>query len=203
MCLSRVSLARDTWRQNIVHRNAVGVLFDIDSLHVHRTAAGIWVVDVVLVISHILIQALGVAAPFASNQIQCSQTQVCFLLEVGHIDTSKADRLEVTDIAHLLHHRTIASQWNLKLIPFHHRCFLVAQGDFCFHDTSNMLLTHTLHVFLAQGDMIAIESLAIIQGVILVDILDIWLQSRCCTICSIALHLWRVAFRSVVVFVTL
>ena len=66
-----------------------------------------------------------------------------------------------------------------------------------------MLLSYALHIFFAQGNMVAIESFAIIQGVILVDIFNVWLQGRGCTIGGVVVHFWRVAFGAVVVFVTL
>ena len=128
---------------------------------------------------------------------------MCLLREVGHIDTCKANRLEVADITHFLHHCCIPAQWYLELIPLHRCLLLVAQCHLGLHDAGDMLLTHALQVLFADGYMVAIESFAIVQGVILVDILYIGLQAGCCTICRIRIHFWRVALRTIITLVAI
>ena len=96
---------------------------------------------------------------------------MCFLFEVGHKDTRKANRLEVADITHLLHSRAIALQWNLKLIPLHWHHFIVAQLHIRLHDAGDMLLTNAHHILLAQRDMITIEAFAIVERIVVIYIL--------------------------------
>ena len=124
------------------------------------------------------------------------------LRESRQEDTRKTNRLKVADITNRLNRRTITTQRNLKLIPFHRHHLFILQFHSSFHDAGYMLLPYTHHVLLAQRYMITIESLIVIQGVIRIDILNIRLQRRRCAIWITLTHLWRVTLRSIKVLIS-
>ena len=126
---------------------------------------------------------------------------MCFLLEVGHEDTCKTNRLEVADISHFLHSCAVAFQRNLELIPLHCSHLIVTQFDGCLHDAGYVLLSYTLQILWAQRYVIAIETLAIVQRIIVVYVLYIRVKGGRTTISLILLCFRRVAFGAIVAFV--
>ena len=124
------------------------------------------------------------------------------LRESRQEDTRKTNRLKVADITNRLNRRTITTQRNLELIPFHRHHLFILQFHSSFHDAGNMLLSYAHHVLLAQRYMITIESLIVVQRVICIDILYIRLQRRRCAIWIALAHLRRVTLRTIKVLIT-
>ena len=124
------------------------------------------------------------------------------LREARQEDTRKTYRLKVADITNRLNRRTITTQRNLELIPFHRHHLFILQFHSSFHDAGNMLLSYAHHVLLAQRYMVTIESLIVVQRVICIDILYIRLQRRRCTIWITLTHLWRVTLCTIKVLIT-
>ena len=126
---------------------------------------------------------------------------MCLLCKVRHEDTRKTYGLEVTDITHFLHRCAVTFQWNLELIPLHGSHLIVAQFDGSLHNAGYVLLPYALHILRTQRYMVTIEALAIIERIVVVNILYIRVQGRSTTISLIFHGFRRVALRTVVAFV--
>ena len=126
---------------------------------------------------------------------------MCLLRKVRHEDTRKTYGLEVTDITHFLHRCAVTFQWNLELIPLHGSHLIVAQFDGSLHNAGYVLLPYALHILRAQRYMVTIEALAIVERIVVVNILYIRVQGRSTTISLILHGLRRVTLRTVVTFV--
>ena len=161
LCLRRVSDTCDTWRQHVVDRLLVVVLFDADGAHFQGAATACWLVAVV--------ERLLVRAPVALNEVERSKAQDGLFLEARHKDTHEADAREVPDIAFLA---LILFQRNAEEVPSAFLRVAVAKLYACDALVGNVVASDN-HVFRAYAHAILIILLVFVEGIVLIDVFNI------------------------------
>ena len=158
--LTTINNTGHTGRQHIVHRLTRSVFLDIDSIDTDRTVSRLVTTQVEVVL---------VVAPLAAHQFDRSKSQVCSGTESRHEHTHETNRREVLDIAHLT---LVTNQRDGELVPS--SMLDVTIGKF---DISLLLVGDKVHAdaqrVRVNGYPVLEIALILIQGVVLVDILDI------------------------------
>ena len=163
-------LALYTGRQDVGHRLARTVLFDIDSRNVEgrifRRTRGI--------VAR-LEEVLRVLAPCGIDKVQCGETQDDRLLELIEEHPHKADGLVAVDIAHLLVGLT---DGNTELVPLAAGILAIGQLHIaCLLNVDDVVLAYH-HTVGTEVDHILVVVLGLAQRVVLVDVLHIGI-GRC------------------------
>ena len=190
--LAAIDDTRHARRQYIIDRLTRGVLLDI-----HR-------VDTDAAISRLLpthVEVILVVAPFSTHELQRSEPQVGCRFETGHEHAHETDGGEVLNTSHLF---LVICQRNSELVPCGLLRFTITGVNI-----GHLLVSHIFRHTPLQRGFVKINTILeiafiLVEGIILVDILDIRRRARCLVLAigSIALG-QRVAVGAVVVFITL
>ena len=172
--LAWVGDTTDAWRQYIVHRSLVVVLFDVYSCSAH-CSRNAWLFACE--------EWLCVVAPFAAHQVEAGKTQYDWLFEVGQVHTHEADAGEVVDGAFLL---LVSIHRDAELVPCGFFRLVVAELHIGLSGVHDEVLTYD-KVFRANRHPVAEVVLIFIHRVVLVHVLHI----RCGLVGS------RIAFAAV------
>ena len=158
--------AADARRQDVGHRLALGVLLHVDGTHLHRSCLS----------TRTGLQVLLVLSPLTLHQVETAEAEGDGLLEARQEHTHEADGGEVADAAHLL---LPLRQRYAILIPAHGLGLAVAQLGAVVavvHDVGVVALLPVvvgLQLVVADGYAVLIVALILVEGVVLVDVLDV------------------------------
>ena len=193
--LTRVGLSAHTRRKHIVNRRTGTVLFYVNGLYVNGRTGIDRRTD--------RREITRVLPPVAANEIQRSETEVGLFLAVREVHTHETDRFPVTDRTYLLHSRTVSLERNLELVPGDISCLTVTQLYFANLLFGNMLFADVHHIR-PEDHFVLVVFLVLVEGVVLVYVLDIRREGRSRTVrLGLLLGGGGVTLRTVVVFVSL
>ena len=156
----------DAWRQHIGHRLAVGILLDIDGTHLQQACLS-------TCRGH---EVLFVLAPLTTNEVERTETEDNRSLEVGKEHAHITDAGEAIDRTNLI---VELCQGNAILIPTYGEGVAIAQlGGVVtvVYDVRVIRLNAMvvgLELIIVDGNMILIVALILIEGVVLINILNI------------------------------
>ena len=171
--LRRVLLARNAHRQKVVDGCAAAVFLNVHG----RYAEGCRRFVVVLVVRQKALvaglQVVVVGEPIALHKVESGETQNHFLLPSVKEHTHKANRRKVFDITNLLTRPRV--ERNAEQVPFHR--FALAVGHCVGHVALiDNVVRPDKHIVVVQIDPVLEVRLALAQGVIAVNILNIRLR---------------------------
>ena len=156
--LCRVLLTTDAWRHHVVDRSLVVVFLNIHSSCGKGAATRSGVVESLLVYT-----------PFATHKVETTKSQYDRMLETCEEHTHEADACEVVDGAHFV---GIFLQRNAELIPC--GCSLLAISQWsCIHTLVYDVVFAHYEVLRTNAYTILIVFLVFVEGVVLVDILNV------------------------------
>ena len=156
--LSRVLLTTDAWRHHVVDRSLVVVFLNIHSSCGKGAATRSGVVESLLVYT-----------PFATHKVETTKSQYDRMLETCEEHTHEADACEVVDGAHFV---AIFLQRNAELIPCGCSLLAITQWS-CIHTLVYDVVFAHYEVLRTNAYTILIVFLVFVEGVVLVDILNV------------------------------
>ena len=154
--LTRILFALDTRRQDIVDRCLLAVLFQTHAACVEGSATG-------------CTKRLVIGTPLAHHEVEGTETQHDRFLETGEEHTHEADAGEIVDVA--LTALKLIDRYT-ELIPGNGRLGIITPGLAVFTLIYNMIVTYH-EIFRTDADTVLEVFLIFVEGIILVDILDI------------------------------
>ena len=164
--LTAIDDAGLTGRQNIVDRLARGIGLNIDLVNADATVCRTVTTR---------IQVKLVVAPFALHEFERCKAQVGLILKAPHEHSHETDCGEVLNRANLL---LIVEQGNRELVPGNLLRNAIAREHISDMNVGNVVLADYHRIGMDSHAILEIV-LIIIQGIILVDILNIGSGPRC------------------------
>ena len=163
--LTAINDTGHTGRQHIVHRLTRGILLDVDSIDTDSTVSRLITAQVEVVL---------VVTPLAAHQLNRSKSQVSGGTESRHEHTHETYRREVLDIAHLT---LVINQRDGELVPSGMLYITIGKFDIRLLLVGDIVHADAQRVGMNGYPVLEI-ALILVQGVVLIDILDIGRGTR-------------------------
>ena len=152
-----VSTTYSRWK-DIVYRLFIVVFFNTNSTYIHSTRA------------RNVIQVLLIYTPISTHKVEISHANNDRFLEIGEEHTHKSNTCEIVYCANSTFKLT---HWNTELIPSDMLFLSILELWRCFSLVYDEVSTHN-HIRRTQRYAVLVILFILIQGVVLIDILNIW-----------------------------